>query len=232
MSAVPQKVGVVRRGAPVATATAGPLGGRLCTSPSRVEPNLLGLREARQDGRPIANACPPRPQARGIPTRQRQARPGGQNEKACAVVLAAIYTRKSNIDERSHKDGKSIGVVFADDAISGAEFVNRPGYQRMMEAAQQGQFRVLVMMALKPTRPRSGPGHDFHFTGTRCVGQRPFPSLAHSAHNCRAPIGQRRALSPPRSAYECPQQHTLWPVITISCSVRRSSTDYRRRRGP
>ncbi len=82
------------------------------------------------------------------------------------MTTAAIYTRKSTVDERSHKDGKSIarqeelahefiarqpwvqGEVFSDDAISGAEFVNRPGYQRLMEAAKKGRFKVLVMMAL------------------------------------------------------------------------------------
>jgi hypothetical protein len=66
-------------------------------------------------------------------------------------------------------------------------------------------------------------------TRTRCVGQRPFPSLAHSAHNCRAPTGQRRPLSPPRSVYGCPQQHVSRSVTAASSSLRLAPRPSRRR---
>jgi site-specific DNA recombinase len=79
---------------------------------------------------------------------------------------AVVYCRKSTEDERSGDDGRSVvrqeelarsfaqeqgwrvAEVFKDEGISGAEFVNRPGYAKMIAAAKQKQFDVVVMMAL------------------------------------------------------------------------------------
>src|SRR3989441_2413207 len=85
------------------------------------------------------------------------------------VMIAAIYARKSNDDERTNEDGRSIDrqvelarafalsrgggavtEVFSDDGISGAEFVNRPGFTRMVEAAKHRPRPVdaVILMAL------------------------------------------------------------------------------------
>jgi len=84
-------------------------------------------------------------------------------------MIAAIYARKSNDDERTNEDGRSIDrqvelarafalsrggwavtEVFSDDGISGAEFVNRPGFTRMVEAAKHRPrpFDAVILMAL------------------------------------------------------------------------------------
>src|SRR5713226_397584 len=79
---------------------------------------------------------------------------------------AAVYCRKSSSDERTSEDGRSIdrqaelarafaakmswpvAEVFSDDGISGGEFVNRPGFARMVECAKRGRFGAVVVMAL------------------------------------------------------------------------------------
>ncbi|HYT94007.1 MAG TPA: recombinase family protein, partial [Gemmataceae bacterium] len=81
---------------------------------------------------------------------------------------AAIYCRKSNDDERSAADGKSVerqlelarkfcgdhgwsvASEFVDDGISGGEFHNRPGLDALRAAAgrRQQPFDTLVVMAL------------------------------------------------------------------------------------
>jgi site-specific DNA recombinase len=83
-------------------------------------------------------------------------------------MTAAIYARKSNADERSAADGKSIerqlelarkfcsdhgwtvAREFTDDGISGAEFHNRPGLTALVAVAgrRQRPFDRLVVMAL------------------------------------------------------------------------------------
>jgi len=82
-------------------------------------------------------------------------------------VIAALYLRKSSEDERSVDDGKSIerqrqhGIayatdqgwrfdpdcVFIDEAVSGAEFKNRPGLARMLAAlSPKPKFDILILM--------------------------------------------------------------------------------------
>ena len=81
-------------------------------------------------------------------------------------MIAAVYCRKSTEDERSADDGRSIDrqrehatayaeaqgwivgldLIFLDENISGAEFVNRPGLARLRAAAAAHRFERLVVM--------------------------------------------------------------------------------------
>jgi DNA invertase Pin-like site-specific DNA recombinase len=81
-------------------------------------------------------------------------------------MIAAIYCRKSTEDERSADDGRSIDrqrehatayaeaqgwivgpdLMFLDENISGAEFVNRPGLAQLRAAAATHRFERLVVM--------------------------------------------------------------------------------------
>jgi DNA invertase Pin-like site-specific DNA recombinase len=81
-------------------------------------------------------------------------------------MIAAIYARKSTEQNGVADDQKSVArqvdharqyaerkgwtvdeaVVFVDDGISGAEFANRPGFLRLMNALKpRAPFQVLVM---------------------------------------------------------------------------------------
>jgi site-specific DNA recombinase len=79
------------------------------------------------------------------------------------TVIAASYARKSTDQTGVADDAKSVtrqteggtafieskpwslGPVFQDDGISGAEFERRPGFVAMMDAARAGGFQVLVI---------------------------------------------------------------------------------------
>ena len=81
---------------------------------------------------------------------------------------AVIYCRKSTEDERTAEDGKSTArqeerarafaqeqgwrvlEVFKDEDVSGAEFVNRPGFAKLLTSAKQKSrpFDVVIVMAL------------------------------------------------------------------------------------
>ena len=81
-------------------------------------------------------------------------------------TTCAIYARKSTTDRRDASDGNSIerqltlarefaarhgwSVVAeeSDAEISGAEFVDRPGFTRLLEGAERRRFSVVVTMAL------------------------------------------------------------------------------------
>ncbi len=85
-------------------------------------------------------------------------------------MKAALYARKSTDDSDRHEDNRSITRqvergrsyaaahgwtmadehVFTDDGVSGGEFVNRPGFARILEAAHRREFDVLV--ASEPSR--------------------------------------------------------------------------------
>jgi DNA invertase Pin-like site-specific DNA recombinase len=81
-------------------------------------------------------------------------------------MIAAVFARKSTDQSRVSDDQKSVArqieharqyaekkgwtvvddYVFADDWISGAEFANRPGFLRLMNALKpQAPFQTLVM---------------------------------------------------------------------------------------
>ena len=81
-------------------------------------------------------------------------------------MIAAIYARKSTDQSMVADEAKSITrqieharayaarkgwsvnetYVFVDDGVSGAEFVNRPGFVRLMNALKpRPSFQVLVM---------------------------------------------------------------------------------------
>src|SRR5262245_32421215 len=84
-----------------------------------------------------------------------------------AIVLVAIYARKSTEQTRVSEEARSVTLqvenarafaaskgwvvadeyVFTDDGISGAEFKNRPGFAKLMAAVAQPRppFEVLVM---------------------------------------------------------------------------------------
>jgi DNA invertase Pin-like site-specific DNA recombinase len=81
-------------------------------------------------------------------------------------MIAGVYARKSTEDERTVEDGKSIErqrehatayaeaqgwivdpeLVFIDENVSGAEFVNRPGLARLRAVAATHRFERLVVM--------------------------------------------------------------------------------------
>jgi site-specific DNA recombinase len=81
-------------------------------------------------------------------------------------MTCGIYGRKSQADERSHADGKSTerqrehgtafaeqkglrvdpNLVFLDDAVSGAEFLRRPGLARLLAAVEAKALDALVVM--------------------------------------------------------------------------------------
>lgn len=81
-------------------------------------------------------------------------------------MKVAIYARKSNDDERTAEDGRSVdrqvalarefaaargwavAEVFTDDGVSGAEFVNRPGFAGLIGAAKRRAFGAVVVMSL------------------------------------------------------------------------------------
>src|SRR5262245_1447728 len=84
------------------------------------------------------------------------------------MMNAVIYCRKSTEDERTAEDGKSVArqeerarafaqeqgwrvvEVFKDEDVSGAEFVNRPGFTKLLASAK-GRSRpcdVAIVMAL------------------------------------------------------------------------------------
>ena len=81
-------------------------------------------------------------------------------------MIAAIYARKSTEQTGFHEEGKSVtrqieharayaekkgwsvadDHIYSDDGISGAEFVKRPGFLRLMNALKpRPPFQVLVM---------------------------------------------------------------------------------------
>ena len=82
------------------------------------------------------------------------------------MTVVAAYLRKSNDDERSVEDGKSIerqregcanfaatrgyrldpALVFSDEAISGGEFKRRPGLARLLVALESKRFDTLIVM--------------------------------------------------------------------------------------
>lgn len=88
------------------------------------------------------------------------------------MKVAAIYTRKSSEDERSGADGKSIERqrehatafaekrgwhvadehVYVDDNISGAEFLNRAGLQRLLRGIRLKPRPFDVLVIAEPSR--------------------------------------------------------------------------------
>lgn len=80
-------------------------------------------------------------------------------------MKTAIYARKSTDDNDRNEDNKSVTRqverardyakargwtvadehVFTDDGISGGEFINRPGFSRLMEAAKRHEVRAIIM---------------------------------------------------------------------------------------
>jgi DNA invertase Pin-like site-specific DNA recombinase len=91
-------------------------------------------------------------------------------------VIAAIYCRKSTEQNGVADDQKSVSrqieharqyaarkgwtvaddAIFVDDGISGAEFANRPGFLRLMNALKpRPPFDVLVMSEESQARTRS-----------------------------------------------------------------------------
>jgi site-specific DNA recombinase len=88
------------------------------------------------------------------------------------VKVAALYLRKSSEDERSAADGKSTARqrenaaafaeergwrvaeehVYSDDGISGAEFVNRRGLQRLLREVRQRPLPFQALVIAEPSR--------------------------------------------------------------------------------
>ncbi len=80
-------------------------------------------------------------------------------------MKAAIYARKSTDEGDRNDDNRSVtrqierarsyatargwsvaeGHVFTDDGISGGEFINRPGFSRLMDAAKRREFGAIIM---------------------------------------------------------------------------------------
>src|SRR5262245_52586063 len=90
----------------------------------------------------------------------------GFDPKRRCVVIAAVYGRKSTEQSGVSDDQKSVSrqveharayaaregwtvddaYVFVDDGISGAEFANRPGFLRLMNALKpRAPFQMLIM---------------------------------------------------------------------------------------
>jgi DNA invertase Pin-like site-specific DNA recombinase len=88
------------------------------------------------------------------------------------ATTAAAYLRKSTEDERTAADGKSIerqregcatfaekrgwavnpDHVYVDDGISGAEFVNRAGLQRLLQAVRRRPVPFQALVIAEPSR--------------------------------------------------------------------------------
>src|SRR5438552_535776 len=88
------------------------------------------------------------------------------------MTTAAIYTRKSTDDERSAADGKSVvrqresattfaekrgwrvdpAHVYEDDGVSGAEFVNRHGLQRLLRDVRLKPPSFQALVIAEPSR--------------------------------------------------------------------------------
>ena len=95
-------------------------------------------------------------------------------------MITAVYSRKSTDQSDVASDAKSVtrqvdgarafiaakgwtlhdAHIYTDDGVSGALFVNRPGYQRMMRDAEAGGFEALVIYDLDRL------GRDGHKTMT------------------------------------------------------------------
>src|SRR5687768_8752693 len=86
-----------------------------------------------------------------------------------AAMIAAVYCRKSTAQDDIADDQRSVARqreratayaaakgwtvanehVFIDDGISGAEFTNRPGYMRLLNALKpRAPFQVLIVSEL------------------------------------------------------------------------------------
>src|SRR5262249_15877085 len=91
---------------------------------------------------------------------------GENRRRGTTTMIAAVYARKSTSQDGIADDQKSVArqvehatayaaskgstvdphLIFADDGISGAEFDNRPGYQRLMAALKpRPPFQALIM---------------------------------------------------------------------------------------
>jgi len=88
------------------------------------------------------------------------------------MKVAALYLRKSSEDERTNEDGKSIArqqehgaafaekrgwridpaCIYADDGVSGAEFVNRAGLQRLLRDARLKPLPFQALIIAEPSR--------------------------------------------------------------------------------